>query len=65
MSRGPQQRRTGLGRWRFTIADSLLAHIEPVPKPGQDYASLRTAYLMVTGDKANAAVVASLHGRRV
>ena len=45
---------------RFTIADSLLAHIGGrYPKPGQDYASLRTAYLMVTGDKANAAVVAS------
>jgi hypothetical protein len=45
---------------RFTIADTLLAHIgSRYPKPGQNYATLRTAYLMVTGDKANAAVVAS------
>ena len=45
---------------RFTIDDTLLAHIGGrYPKPGQDYATLRTAYLMVTGDKANAAVVAS------
>jgi hypothetical protein len=45
---------------RMILADTLLQHIgNRYPKPGQDYATLRTAYLMVTGQKANAAVVAS------
>ncbi len=45
---------------RMILSDSLLKNIgERYPQPGQDYATLRTAYLMVTGQKANAAVVAS------
>ncbi len=45
---------------RMILSDTLLDNIDArYSKPGQDYASLRTAYLMVTGQKATAAVVAS------
>ena len=45
---------------RMILSDTLLDEIDArYSKPGQDYASLRTAYLMVTGQKATAAVVAS------
>jgi len=45
---------------RMALSDSLLGEIDSrYSKPGQDYAGLRTAYLMVTGQKATAAVVAS------
>ena len=45
---------------RMILSDTLLGEIGTrYSKPGQDYASLRTAYLMVTGQKATAAVVAS------
>ena len=45
---------------RMILADSLLQGIgRRYPEPGQNFATLRTAYLMVTGQKANAAVVAS------
>ena len=45
---------------RMILSDTLLDEIDArYSKPGQDYAGLRTAYLMVTGQKATAAVVAS------
>ena len=45
---------------RMILSDTLLDEIDArYSKPGQDYASLRTAYLMVTGQKATSAVVAS------
>jgi hypothetical protein len=45
---------------RMVLSDTLLGQIDRrYARPGQDYAALRTAYLMVTGEKANAAVVAS------
>lgn len=45
---------------RIALADSLLVGLDRrYPQPGQDWATLRTAYLMVTGQKATAAVVAS------
>ena len=45
---------------RMILSDTLLDEIDArYSKPGQDYASLRMAYLMVTGQKATAAVVAS------
>jgi len=45
---------------RMILSDSLLKGIDArYPKPGQDYATLLVAYQMVTGQIANAAVVAS------
>ena len=45
---------------RMILSDTLLNGIgQRYPKPGQDYASLLRAYEMVTGQIANAAVVAS------
>jgi len=45
---------------RMTLADTLLDGLDKrFPKPGQDYASLRVAYLRTTGEKMNAGVVIS------
>jgi hypothetical protein len=45
---------------RMALSDSLLKGLDQrYPKPGQDYATLRVAYLRTTGEKANAAVVTS------
>jgi len=44
----------------MALSDSLLKGLDQrYPKPGQDYATLRVAYLRTTGEKANAAVVTS------
>jgi len=45
---------------RITLTDTLLAGLDArYPKVGEDYATLRVAYLRTTGERANAAVVAS------
>lgn len=45
---------------RMILADTLLDGLDQrYPKPGEDYATLRAAYLRVTGERANAAVVVS------
>jgi len=45
---------------RMALADTLLDGLDRrYPKPGQDYATLRAAYLRTTGEKGNAAVVTS------
>ncbi len=45
---------------RIVLTDTLLAGLDArYPKEGQDYATLRVAYLRTTGERINAAVVAS------
>ncbi len=45
---------------RMILSDTLLKGLDArYPKPGEDYATLRVAYLRTTGEKMNAAVVAS------
>jgi len=45
---------------RMLLVDTLLQGLDRrYPKPGENYATLRTAYLRATGEKGNAAVVTS------
>jgi hypothetical protein len=45
---------------RMILSDTLLKGLDArYPKPGEDYATLRVAYLRTTGEKMNAAVVTS------
>lgn len=45
---------------RMVLVDTLLQGLDQrYPKPGENYATLRTAYLRATGEKGNAAVVTS------